>query len=410
MLIHHVNRVVCFGAVLAALTLAMPAMAVSAEMSGMVSAVSGPVKIRAKGSVQKVVVGQKVEESDRLETGAGGMVQVRYETGDSFTVYEKASVEVSEYRVQSGKTAVVQSAVDVAYGKLRFFVNPKGQVKKNVKYRSKSAVMGIRGTSGVIDVDRSGSTQLHVITGQVEVFNPKFPDVKVPVEALKMTRIVSTEAPTPPAPVTAATLQGLVPPPPAGAGFSDDSAKASDTYQELTPKQPKSPDSESQPNQPPSGVQDEEQGTQEGVETPSAKPIESEQKETAAPELKQGSNATPVPAPRVRRSVTVFNPGGDVAQSDAPPDVNLKVAPDAPRRSEEGQVPGSEQDSSVNSSKASAAIELQVDPVASWQRVRTKVDKVVTSTTRIVEDEKSQTLKTTPAARRVIIKIPLPND
>lgn len=428
MLNHHVNWAARCCAVAVALALTTPVLAASVPSSGVVSAVSGSVKIRTKDSVKVVSVGQSVEETDRLETGAGAMVQVRYGTGDSFTVYEKASVQVSEYRILQGKTDVVQSAVDVAYGKLRFFVNPQGKFKKKVQYRSKSAVMGIRGTSGVIDVDRSGSTQLHVITGKVEVFNPKFPDVKVPVEALKMTRIDSAKAPTPPSAVTAVTLQGLVPPAPAGAGFSDDSAKASDAYQGLAPQPQEAPASKDQQSKPPLGGQDEQQddvrdeerndlrdekqgGDRGRSEPSSAKPGDSEQKEPPARELNQGSKK-PNPARRVRSKVTVFNPGGDVVQTDAPPQVKLKAAPDSLRRSEPEQetVAGTEQDATADALNTKTATDIQTEPVESLRRVSTEVERVVTTTNRIVDLEKTQTTKPTPEARGVIIKIPLPRD
>ncbi|NBW83097.1 hypothetical protein EBR21_15215, partial [bacterium] len=158
---------------------------------GQISAYSGSVKIiRSSGSVE-VVKGLVVLESDTVETGPGGVVQLKFNDGSSFTIYEKSLIGIDKYKRSSADSSsgLAESAFDVLNGKLKFFVNPKAKVKTNTQFRSKSAIMGIRGTSGVISVNPNGETQLVVLTGLVEVKNPKFPDVSIPVAPNFVTRV-----------------------------------------------------------------------------------------------------------------------------------------------------------------------------------------------------------------------------
>ncbi|MEY4064875.1 MAG: hypothetical protein RIR26_1083, partial [Pseudomonadota bacterium] len=212
-----------FTLILCTFCLAVSALSVAASPKvGRVAALTGDVQVVRAGERQKAQVGFELDESDKIETATGGMVQLKFSDGSSVTIFEKSSVSIAQYGKSKDNSSTLDSAIEIAHGKLRFFVNPKGELKKNAKFKTKSAIMGIRGTSGVIDASAAGDTQLVVLTGKVEVTNPKFPQVPVMVEPNFLTRVSRESAPLPPVVASKDVLTSLVPAAPAAAGFTDD--------------------------------------------------------------------------------------------------------------------------------------------------------------------------------------------
>ncbi len=203
--------------------------ALAAEQSiGAVAAFSGPVMIQRAGGNLAATKGMPLSSSDALQTGAGGVVQVKFNDGSSFTLYENSNIRIDKYRATS-KVArgVSETAFDILQGKLKFFVNPRKEKKNETQFRSKTALMGIRGTSGIIDVASSGETQLVVLTGLVEVKNPKFPNMSIAVAPNFSTRVNPGAAPQPPRPVSPENLKTLLPSVSSDAGFTEDGPQTS---------------------------------------------------------------------------------------------------------------------------------------------------------------------------------------
>lgn len=225
--------------------LAVLAACCSVELSGFangrsvaqISASSGQVQIvRGSGSLaaQK---GASLEESDAVQTGPGGIVQVKFDDGSSFTLYEKSSLRIDHYKKkQASSDELAESAFQILHGKLRFFINPKAKEKARTQFKSKTAVMGIRGTSGIIDVSPAGITQLVVLTGLVEIKNPKFPSMVVSVAPNFTTQVSPERAPQPPQAISPSEIKGLVPTAAPEAGFMDDGPAT--TSPSATPKEP----------------------------------------------------------------------------------------------------------------------------------------------------------------------------
>lgn len=203
--------------------------ALAAEQSiGAVAAFSGPVMIQRAGGNLAATKGMPLSSSDALQTGAGGVVQVKFNDGSSFTLYENSNIRIDKYRATS-KVArgVSETAFDILQGKLKFFVKPSKEKKNETQFRSKTALMGIRGTSGIIDVASSGETQLVVLTGLVEVKNPKFPNMSIAVAPNFSTRVNPGAAPQPPRPVNSENLKTLLPSVSSDAGFTEDGPQTS---------------------------------------------------------------------------------------------------------------------------------------------------------------------------------------
>jgi len=426
MLDRHVNRFVCVGVTGIALLVAEVSALAKAELSGVVTAVSGDVKLVSGSKSAQAKIGLKVQEKDQLQTGPGGMVQVRYSDGNSFTVFEKASVKVSEYRLSQEQRKTLSSSIDVAYGKLRFFVNPKGETKKKVKFRSQTAVMGIRGTSGIISVEPGGLTQLHVISGRVEVFNPKLPNLKVPVGPFTMTRVEPAQAPAPPVPVPESVLKTLVPQVTAGSGFSDDSAQASASYNSLpTPGTGDSaPDNNESGKGDGVGENSENSEQEQDVDRDNIREQERENpSNNQSPNAPQGSSqnsskgqqresaSRPVKPVRPTRSgVTLFQPGGELVQSNPDStgalDSLSPTDPDRNRDNESASQSGGTPESQSSGGTVPAAETAIVS--RTLESVTTELEQVNAKTERSIEKVTSVESNPTPESRVIQIRVPLP--
>ncbi|NBO37290.1 hypothetical protein EBU99_01770 [bacterium] len=344
---------------------------------GKIAAVSGQVFVNGRSGRAVAKQGLSLSESDSLETGSGSVVQVKFSDGSSFTAYEKSAVRIDQFKKTSGANSEVNSTFDVLSGKLRFFVNPTGAKKVNSKFRSKTALMGIRGTSGVIDVAPNGETQLVVLTGKVEVSNPKFPSLSVMVAPNFVTRVSQNVVPTPPAAASQELLQNLVPPVSNGLGFSDEtnaaavpantnekpsSDKNDDAPVKKTEESTKESDStksEEKPkgdNKPKGDARDKSETQLKNEEKPktenAAKPDE-----TKSPRSSESQTPTDFPQtaidpqqkktePPSRSNKTLFSPDGTV--STAPKQSILPI--DGPKTSPGGTA----QDSPIGDSKAAS--------------------------------------------------------
>jgi len=422
MLVRHVNRFAGRGGAIFVLLFSSMTAFAEGETSGVVTAVSGAVSITAGRNSTPARVGLKVNEKDYLKTGPAGMVQVRFSDGNSFTIYEKASVKVSEYRVsQSANKKTLNSAIDVAYGKLRFFVNPKGDAEKKIQFRSKSAVMGIRGTSGVISVDSGGRTQLHVISGRVEVFNPKLPDLSVTVDALNMTRVESAQAPLPPVPVSADVLKALVPAMPQGSSFSDDSAAASGAYNPLSNPPSSTASPEAQDNdggeeevKDPKKLRQDEEGENDATQ-PQNRPQPSNDEDSSSqqgrkdkasnPKDEAKSASQPVKTNRrVRSALTVFKPGGEVADLTPGTPAPASSLADTSVSRDNSRSATTEIQESGNGGE----LDVQEGAAKAMERVSTQLEQISSKTDTTVERVVSE--KPIPESRPVQIKVPLPKN
>jgi hypothetical protein len=357
---------------------------------GRVAAFSGPVFVQKVSGRVDASKGLDLTESDQLETGAGGIVQVKFNDGTSFTVYENSSVKIDKYRAASrAARGATESAFDVFQGKLRFFVKPTKDKKNETQFRSQSAVMGIRGTSGLIGVNPSGETELVVFTGLVEVSNPKFPEMSISVAPNFQTKIVPGTAPQPPRPVSAEVMKSILPRVSNEGGFTEDGAE--------------SPQSNSKPVAPaPSGSPHESNGT------------ESDKGETDRPdktERKQPEKGEE----RVRRSTKpVFAPGGEVinTKTSAPTDSSPKFSRPENSSKEDTQAAsssspaGSAQKQPVNSPAAMPTVEIDKLSAKVMNTIDRTQQAVKESVAPVNQPAKSQTLE----PQKIKIKVSLPSD
>ena len=154
--------------------------------------------------------GMEIFATDELQTEQRTAVKINFTDGGNFMAFEDSKVKISEYKFKAaGDKSSLKSAFDVAKGKVRFFVKPQPGRTNETNFKTSNAVMGIRGTSGFIDASNPNNTQLVVLTGKVEVSNPKFPGKTVTVPPNQMTSVAAGKAPTPPKVAPPALVAGL---------------------------------------------------------------------------------------------------------------------------------------------------------------------------------------------------------
>jgi hypothetical protein len=116
-------------------------------------------------SVQDVKAGDRVEKGNIVRTQPGARARVIYDNGDQIYVAPATS-----YKIDWDKDADDgQPTVDLRYGKARFMVS-KGGPRSRFLIRTKSAVLGVRGTDFFVAVnDNTGVTETATLRGSVEV-------------------------------------------------------------------------------------------------------------------------------------------------------------------------------------------------------------------------------------------------
>jgi len=351
---------------------------------GKVTAVTGKAEIVLTSGRKSAAVGMELKESDLIETGAGGAIQVRFADGSSFTVYEKSSIKIDQYRVAPQNRNVIDSAVDILHGKLRFFVNPDTKKKKNAKFKTKSAVMGIRGTSGVIDAANPNQTQLLVLSGKVEVTNPRFPARPVFVGANLMTSIPAAAVPSQPVQVSGDFLKAFVPETPKSAGFSDDSATAASAFGGTSPVEGQKPKS------------DEEK-------PPASEPQPKKDPEPSSTQKDGGS----------QRGKTLFAPGGEVIR----PAAESGGIESSLSSAAQGKKGTAKQGKPTAGAAENTPVERKSSEKVPAVDVLRQVDKTTTqikSTVETVERNVQQTIQViatpAPAPQKIKVKINLPGN
>lgn len=122
----------------------------SADEIGNVASVAGSATVTRKGETQALKVQDSIFKGDLLRTGADGALGVIFDDETTFNLSANSSIEVNEFIYESGgkKNAAL---FNVALGTVAFAAN---QVAKtgDMKIATPSTTLGIRGTSGVVEV------------------------------------------------------------------------------------------------------------------------------------------------------------------------------------------------------------------------------------------------------------------
>jgi hypothetical protein len=139
--------------------LACTAGACAAQPAGIVKVASGSVTIERSGEKVAAAVGAKVEAGDRIVTGRDSAVGITLRDGtllsagaESVLVIEKFLFDTTTH-AGAVDASVKRGTVSVISGKIA------KQSPETVRFRTPNAILGVRGTTFVIDVGETEAVQ-----------------------------------------------------------------------------------------------------------------------------------------------------------------------------------------------------------------------------------------------------------
>ncbi len=137
-------------------------------------------------SITSVRPGMKIQNGNILRTGAKSKARIVYKNGDQFNVGQGTAYKVSWKKEKGKKT---ETTVDLIYGSLRGVVSKKGP-RNNLKVKSRTAVMGVRGTDFYFSQKgSSGKTEVSVLRGKVELVQKSPETMPLSKEQLKRVEV-----------------------------------------------------------------------------------------------------------------------------------------------------------------------------------------------------------------------------
>ncbi len=190
--------------------LVFPLPVFSASEVGIFVWVKGRVDVLRKGQLPaiKAKTNMKIFEGDVIRTKRNGRAEVRFYDGSVIRIAPSTRVDITRYPLTKGKVLL-----KLPRGRVQAVVSKKVVKKITSKVRkfeihTPIAVAGVRGTDYFVwhNINFSG---VLVKEGRVEVYNPRFPKIRVIVPAGKMTIVRMGKPPAPPKPVSVEKIKQM---------------------------------------------------------------------------------------------------------------------------------------------------------------------------------------------------------
>lgn len=141
-------------AVLIASSISLSAWAV--EPAGMVKTSKGPVSIERGGQRLVAVVGTPVLPDDRLRTGGNGAVGITLRDNTLLSAGPNSLIVIDKF-VFDSSTLLGDMLISIRQGTLSVITGKLARQKpESVEFHTPTAVLGVRGTEFVIEVEGSG--------------------------------------------------------------------------------------------------------------------------------------------------------------------------------------------------------------------------------------------------------------
>ena len=156
-----------------------PAAAAADNSVGQVATVQGSASVtRANAGAAVLKVSDPIFKNDTLETGADSALGVTFDDETTFSLSADTRIVVNEFVYQDGGSGNAAS-FNVAIGTAAFVASLVAKTG-NMTITTPDAAIGIRGTTGVVDVPASGTTAAPTVklypdadghVGQIELFD-----------------------------------------------------------------------------------------------------------------------------------------------------------------------------------------------------------------------------------------------
>lgn len=157
-------------------TASQPAAADESEPIGSVATVFQPAVLARKGGKPALVKkGSDIRRGDQLRTGAGGSLSITFDDETTFTLTAEATITIDEFVYATDRKDGNKGIFSVTRGTISFVAS---QVAKtgDMRITTPTATLGIRGTTGIVEVPVSGPTQVKLYqdaggtVGRIEMF------------------------------------------------------------------------------------------------------------------------------------------------------------------------------------------------------------------------------------------------
>lgn len=152
---------------LAVLGLSVAPVCAPAEVVGVLSEVSGEMRLLRGDNYIEAVKGVELEAQDIVETDGNATAQLDMDDGSSLRLGPGSRLALTEYRLDTSKN-VIAAGLDLLSGWLRFAVSRLRSPQSRYQVSSAMMTLGIRGTEGVVEATGEQAA-LQLETGLVEV-------------------------------------------------------------------------------------------------------------------------------------------------------------------------------------------------------------------------------------------------
>jgi hypothetical protein len=161
------------------------------QSSGVVAraaGVTGPATLMSPGAAALVLTpGYILSPGDRIDTRAGGRVVIDLSDGSMVVVSPGSLVTLKDYRAATS----LRELFEITLGMVRVKINHFAGKPNPYRMNSPTASIAVRGTEFTIEVDSSGTTQVTVIEGAVEVSSLSDPARSVVLQAGETFRLLA---------------------------------------------------------------------------------------------------------------------------------------------------------------------------------------------------------------------------
>lgn len=147
-----------------------PGLALADGEVGVITEVSGEAELLRGDQALAAETGVNLMPGDVVRTGDDATVQIDMDDGSSFAMGARSSLRIHEYRMHKDHS-VIAAAIDKISGWLHFAV-AKLRHADYYRFQMPTAVLGVRGTEGVLNVEGEGSSaqsNIMLDKGNVEV-------------------------------------------------------------------------------------------------------------------------------------------------------------------------------------------------------------------------------------------------
>ncbi|WP_419766900.1 FecR family protein [Arcobacter sp.] len=169
---------------------------------GQITALVGDVKISRDSNTILAKLGEKLEKNDVINSSKGSKAQITMNDNTIITIGQNSTLNIFDYVYDESKPKDSKASFGFIKGSFKSITGKIGKInKKRFKLKTKSASIGIRGTTII------GNQQIIICTdGAISVTAN---GVTVDVAKQELTRTLQGEAPTPPEPLKQDTLDNL---------------------------------------------------------------------------------------------------------------------------------------------------------------------------------------------------------